>query len=122
VGTELSISVVDDDESFRLAIVGSLRSFGYAAEGYASAEDFIAANGAGSSNCLITDIHMPGISGIDLVKMLQAQGAALPIIVITGRPEPGLETKVAALGAVGLLKKPFETEALIHCLEKALNI
>jgi FixJ family two-component response regulator len=122
VAAEHSISVVDDDESFRLAIVGSLRSLGYAAEGFASAEEFIAANGAGSSDCLITDLHMRGMSGIDLIRELQARGSALPAIMITGRPEPGLETKATALGAICLLRKPFETDALIQCLEKALKI
>lgn len=122
MSTELSISVVDDDDSFRLAIVGSLRSLGYAAQGYASGEEFIAAIGAGSCDCVITDLHMRGMSGLDLIRQLQAQGSFIPVIMITGRPEPGLETKAIALGAVCLLRKPFETDALIHCLEKALKI
>jgi FixJ family two-component response regulator len=121
VSTEPSISVVDDDDSFRLAIVGSLRSLGYAVQGFASAEEFIAANGAGSSDCVITDLHMPGMSGLDLMRQLHAQGAAVPTIVITGRPEQGLEAKAAAVGAVCLLRKPFETDALIQCLERALK-
>lgn len=121
MATELSISVVDDDESFRLAIVGSLRSLGYAAQGFVSAEQFIAASGAASSDCVITDLHMRGMSGIDLIRYLQAQDPTLPVIMITGRPEPGLEPKAAALGAICLLRKPFETEALIHCLEKAFS-
>lgn len=121
MAAEHSISVVDDDESFRLAIVGSLRSLGYAARGFASAEEFIAAKGAGSSDCLITDLHMRGMSGIDLIRELQAQGSTLPAIMITGRPEPGLETKAMALGATCLLRKPFETDALIECLEKVLK-
>jgi FixJ family two-component response regulator len=122
VSTELSISVVDDDDSFRFAIVGSLRSLGYAAQGFASGEEFIAANGARPCDCLITDIHMRGMSGIDLVKRLHAQGSIVPTIMITGRPEPGLEAKAAALGTVCLLRKPFEADALIDCVEKALNI
>ena len=121
MAAEHSISVVDDDESFRLAIVGSLRSLGYAARGFSSAEEFIAAKGAGLSDCLITDLHMRGMSGIDLIRELQAQGSTLPAIMITGRPEPGLETKAMALGATCLLRKPFETDALIQCLEKALK-
>jgi FixJ family two-component response regulator len=122
VSTELSISVIDDDESFRLAIVGSLRSLGYAAQGFASVEEFITANGAGSCDCVITDLHMPGMSGLDLIRQLQAQGSTVPAIMITGRPEPGLEAKAAAVGAVCLLRKPFETDDLIHCLEKAFKI
>ena len=122
MSTELSISVIDDDESFRLAIVGSLRSLGYIARGFASVEEFIAANGAGSCDCVITDLHMPGMSGLDLIRQLQAQGSPVPAIMITGRPEPGLEAKATAVGAVCLLRKPFETDALIHSLEKALKV
>jgi FixJ family two-component response regulator len=122
VATELSISIVDDDDSFRLAIVGSLRSLGYAARGFTSGEEFIAANGAGSCDCIITDFHMGGMNGLDLMRQLQAQRSGVPVIMITGRPEPGLETKAAALGAVCVLRKPFETDALLHCLKKALRI
>ena len=122
MATELSISVVDDDDLFRLAVVGSLRSLGYVAQGFASGEEFIAANGAGSSDCVITDLHMRGMSGIDLIRHLHAQASTVPAIMVTGRAEPGLETKVAALGAICLLRKPFETDALIYCLEKALKI
>jgi FixJ family two-component response regulator len=122
VSTELSISVVDDDESFRLAIIGSLRSLGYAAHGFSSGEGFFAAYGTQSTDCVITDLHMPDMSGLDLVKQLQARGSRVPVIMITGRPEPGLEAKATAAGAICLLRKPFETDALIHCLEKALKI
>jgi FixJ family two-component response regulator len=122
VSTEFSISVVDDDDSFRLAIIGSLRSFGYAARGFSSGEEFFAAHGPQSSNCVITDLHMPGMSGLDLIRQLQAQGSPVPTIMITGRPEAGLEAKATAVGALCLLRKPFETDALIQCLEKALKI
>ena len=122
MSTKLSISVVDDDESFRVAIVESLRSMGYAARGFTSGEEFIAANAAAVTGCVITDFHMRGMSGLDLIRHLQAQGSNVPAIVITGRSEPGLEIKAAALGAVCLLRKPFEADALIHCLEKALKI
>lgn len=119
---EPAIFVVDDDNSFRLAVVGSLRSLGYAAQGFASGEEFIAANGAASCDCVITDLHMRGMSGLDLIRELQARGSTVPAIVITGRPELGLETKATALGAVCLLRKPFETDTLIQCLEKALQV
>jgi FixJ family two-component response regulator len=122
VSTEFSISVVDDDDSFRLAIIGSLRSFGYAAQGFSSGEEFFAAQAAQLSNCVITDLHMPGMSGLDLIRQLQTRGSPVPAIMITGRPEPGLEAKATAAGALCLLRKPFETDALIQCLEKALKI
>ena len=119
--TEFLISVIDDDESFRLALVGALRSLGYRTQGFASAEEFIAGGGEGSSDCIITDVHMPGMSGLDLIRQLAARGSTLPVILITGRSEPGLEIKAAANGAVCLLRKPFEMDALADCLERALN-
>jgi FixJ family two-component response regulator len=65
---------------------------------------------------------MPGMSGLDLMRQLTAQASILPIILVTGRPEPGLEVKATADGALCVLRKPFETDALVGCLEKALNI
>lgn len=73
----------------------------------------------GSCDCVITDIHMPGISGFDLKRLLVARGSATPVIMVTARAEPGLEVKAAASGAVCLLRKPFETDALIACLDRA---
>lgn len=113
------ISVIDDDESFRLALVESLSSLGYRARGFASAEEFIAEDLEGSCDCVITDIHMPGISGFDLKRLLAARGSTVPVIMITARGEQGLEAKAAASGVVCLLRKPFETDALIDCLERA---
>jgi FixJ family two-component response regulator len=110
--------VIDDDASFRLALVESLCSLGYRARGFASAEEFIAGNREGSCDCIITDIQMPGISGFDLKRLLAARGSTVPVIMITARAEQGLEVKAAASGAVCLFRKPFETDALIDCLER----
>ena len=119
---ELLIAVIDDDESFRMALVESLSSLGYDARGFASAEDFIAVDDEGSCDCVITDIHMPGMSGFELKRLLVARGSARPVIMVTARAEPGLEAKAAASGAVCLLRKPFETDALIDCLARAANV
>jgi FixJ family two-component response regulator len=113
------VSVIDDDESFRLALVASLSSLGYRIRGFASADEFIAEDRAGCYDCIITDIHMPGIGGFDLKRLLAARGSTVPVIMITARGEQGLESKAAASGAVCLLRKPFETDALIDCLERA---
>ena len=118
---ELSIAVIDDDESFRVALIESLQSLGYDASGFVSAEQFVAGGGEGSSDCVITDIQMPGMSGFDLKKLLDARGSAIPVIMITARAGMDLEVKAAASGALCLLRKPFETDALIDCLERAAN-
>jgi FixJ family two-component response regulator len=122
VSREFIISVIDDDESFRAALVGLLRSLGYEAQGFTSAVEFINSGAEGSCDCIITDFCMPKMSGLELIKQLTARGSAVPVIMVTGRPEPGLEAKAAAGGAVCLLMKPFEDEALIGYLERALKI
>jgi FixJ family two-component response regulator len=116
------IAVIDDDDSFRMALAESLYSLGYGARGFASAEEFIAGDGEGSCDCVVTDIHMPGMSGLDLKRLLVSRGSKLPVIMITARAEPGLEAKATSSGAVCLLRKPFESSALIGCLERALKI
>jgi FixJ family two-component response regulator len=118
VSTKLSISVVDDDESFRLALVELLTSMGYGARGFGSAEDFIAKGGEESCDCVITDIQMPGRSGFELKRLLASRGSTVPVIMITGRDDPGLEAEASATGAIRLLRKPFEADILIDCLEK----
>jgi len=122
VSREPLIAVIDDDEPFRTALVEALRSLGYRARGFASGEEFFAASGESSCDCVITDIHMPGMSGLDLQRLLMARDRRVPVIMITARGEPGLEAKAAASGAVCLLRKPFGADALIGCLEKALEV
>jgi FixJ family two-component response regulator len=115
------ISIVDDDDSMRTSLMDLVRALGYDARGFASAEDFLAHGDAESFACMITDIQMPGMSGIDLKEHLTAQQCSLPVIMITARLEPGLEEKAFASGAMCFLKKPIESEILLGCLERALN-
>jgi FixJ family two-component response regulator len=118
---ELLVAVIDDDEPFRTALVDSLISLGYGARDFASAEEFIAQGGETACDCAITDIHMPGMSGFDLKRLLVARDSKLPVIMITARAEPGLEARAKAASAVCLLRKPFESGDLVGCLEKALG-
>lgn len=119
---ELFVAVIDDDESFRTALFESLYSLGYGAQGFASAEDFLAANMESSCACIITDIHMPGMNGFDLKRVLTARDSKIPVIMITARTEPALEAQALASGAVCLLRKPFESKALITCLERVITV
>jgi FixJ family two-component response regulator len=121
VSKNLAIAVIDDDESFRVALVESLSSLGYETSGYASAEDFLRQIAEGSFDCVITDIQMPGMSGLELTKRLAAEGSTTPIVSITARSDPTLEAKVAAAGAMCLLRKPFEINDLIKCIEQAVK-
>lgn len=114
------VAVIDDDESLRLALVGLLRSEGYDARGFSSAEEFLDADPSSDTSCIVTDIQMPGMSGIDLKLELNARQSPLPVIMITARSEPELEAQARASGAACYLKKPFDATELIGCIQKAL--
>ena len=118
---ERTISIVEDDDSLRLALVGLMKCVGYSANGYESAEQFLENGAAAASDCVITDINMRGLSGIELTERLRAEGHRMPVIVITARSDPGIEQKVLASGATCFLRKPFEMDELIACLEDALS-
>jgi FixJ family two-component response regulator len=115
------IAVIDDNDSFRMALAESLCSLGYDTRAFASADEFVVKGGKGSFDCVVTDIHMPGMSGLDLKDLLVTRGLNVPVIMITARAESDLEIKAAATGAFCLLRKPFETDALIDCLKRALE-
>lgn len=114
------ISIIDDDESVREATRGLIRSLGYVAATFASAEEFLNSSSLHETTCLITDVHMPGISGIELQRRLIAKGHRLPIIFITAFPEAKVRAQALAAGALGFLSKPFNDETLITCLDQAL--
>jgi len=114
------ISIVDDDASMRDALVSLVRALGYDARGFASGEDFLAYDDLGRFSCTITDIQMPGMSGFELKRRLDER-YGMPVIMITARSDPGLKEKAISVGAACFLRKPFETEVLIDCLERALR-
>lgn len=114
------ISIIDDDESLRLALVGLVRSFGYEGRGYTSAETFLDSGDAARCACLVTDVHMPGLSGPELLVRLRAEGRRIPAIMITARVVPGLEDRALAAGALRLLPKPFDAHLLMQCIEQVL--
>ena len=116
-----SISIIDDDGSMLSAIVALVRSAGYEAHGFASAEEFLGSGAFQSFACIITDIQMPGMSGIELKQHLAATNCPVPVIMITARHEAGLEERAMASGAACFLRKPFDAGALIGCLERALR-
>jgi FixJ family two-component response regulator len=115
------ISIIDDDESFREATRGLVRSLGYQAAAFQSADDFLESEGADATSCVITDIQMPGLSGLDLQDRLRGEGRSTPVIFITAYPQERAKTRAMKAGAIGFLGKPFDDEALIACLDKALT-
>lgn len=115
------ISIIDDDESVREATARLIRSLGYSSAMFASAEDYLCSDIAGQSNCVITDLHMPGMSGADLQDRLIADGRRTPIIFITAYFEEKVRARVLRAGAFGFLSKPFDESALIECVDRALK-
>lgn len=115
------ISIIDDDPSVRKATDGLVRSLGYRSLTFASAEDFLESDHIDDTSCVITDVQMPGLSGVELQSVLIARGARLPIIFITAFPEDRVRRSVLEAGAIGFLSKPFEEAVLIEHLQAALG-
>ncbi len=121
MAAEDMISIVDDDTSMRDMLVSLVRSLGYQARGFASAEEFLASDDIERFTCTITDIHMPRMSGFELKARLDARDGSPPVIMITARTDPGLEERAISCGAIGFFRKPFQVELLVSCIEKALR-
>ncbi len=113
------IAIVDDDDAVREATAGFVRSLGYSASTFASADEFLESEQVGNTSCLITDVRMPGMSGFDLQDRLIARGHSIPIIFITGHPDDSVRKRAMKAGAIGFLAKPVDTEHLIRTLDKA---
>ena len=114
------IAIVDDDESFRHATISFIRSLGYSAAAFPSADAFLNSNVVENADCLITDVQMPGMSGIELQSHLVAQGHRVPVIFVTAFPQTEARGHALRAGAIGFLGKPFGDQNLISCLNKAL--
>ena len=114
------ISIVDDDKPVREATRGFIMSLGYAAEAFPSAEAFLKSDRVHDSACLLTDLQMPGVNGLELQRRLTEQGYSLPIIFITAFPGAKVRAEALAAGALGFLVKPFNGEELVACLDAAL--
>ena len=115
------ISIVDDDESVREATDALVRSLGYAAATFASAEEFLDSDRVHAASCVIADVQMPGLSGIDLQHRLLAQGVQVPIIFVTAFPDERTRKRALDAGAIDFLSKPWSDEQLISCLDMALG-
>jgi two-component system, LuxR family, response regulator FixJ len=120
VGYEPTVFVVDDDESSRKSVCALVRSLGLRAEAYCSAEEFLAGDVSGRPGCLVTDIRMGGMSGLDLQDRLAERGIRLPVIVLTAYPKTRSTVRAMKAGALTLLEKPYDEEELWDAIRKAL--
>jgi FixJ family two-component response regulator len=115
------VSIVDDDESVREATKGLVRSLGYDAAAFASAEEFLSSDRLNDTVCVVTDVQMPGLSGIELQSRLAAEGHRIPIIFITASPEERVRRRAKEAGAFGFFSKPFDKDLFIGCLSRAVS-
>ena len=114
------LSVVDDDESVRESLPDLLREFGFAARAFASAQDFLSSDCLDETRCLILDVAMPGMTGLDLQLELKRRGKEIPIIFITGQKDEDIQKRAFKQGAVKFLYKPFSDGALLDAVNAAL--
>jgi len=115
------VSIIDDDESVRTATQCLVRSLGLKTRTFASAEEFLLSPYVTETSCVIADVQMAKMSGLELQSRLRACGNDLPMIFITAFPDERLKVRALEDGAVGFLSKPFDGQVLIDCLSKALT-
>ena len=114
------VYIVDDDEAVRDSVRLLLESSGFVARGFASAGLFLQVE-RGDMGCLLLDLHMPGISGIELLRLLRSRGMTRPVFVISGRRDPVQDAEALAAGASALLSKPFDDQQLLDLVAQALS-
>ena len=120
-GNTRIIAIVDDDESLRLALKGMMKSVGLPAQAFASAEEFLNSGLVHQTACLIADIRMPGMSGLDLQAKLSAERCRIPTIFITAHGDAKMRLQALRAGAVEFLAKPFDDEVLLENVRAALE-
>jgi FixJ family two-component response regulator len=114
------ISIVDDDEAFSEAMTSLMKSLGFEVEAFSSAEAFLASPRLGNTSCLIADVHMPGMTGIELQRHLVASGRTIPVILITAYPDDNVRARALAAGVICYLSKTFDDDALLGFVRTAL--
>ncbi len=116
------VVVIDDDESLRESLPDLLREFGFAAHAFSSAEEFLSSDSNGQTKCLILDVAMPGMTGLDLQQELRRRGQEIPIIFVTAHKDDTVRARALEQGAVEFLFKPFSDTALLEALNKAIRM
>ncbi|MBN2216944.1 MAG: response regulator transcription factor [Pirellulales bacterium] len=114
--------VVDDDPAVVEALASLIGIMGYDVNSFTSAEEFLQAYRPGSPECLILDVRLPGMSGLELQRELRRRGSRLPIVFITGHADQSAAVEAMEQGAVEFLEKPFQTRVLLECVEKAVAL
>jgi FixJ family two-component response regulator len=118
---EKMVAVIEDDESYRVAVQRLLKSAGFSAQSFACAEDFLSSGQQHETGCLIADIRMPGMSGLDLQSKLNSDHCTIPTIFITAHGDEKMRLQAMRAGAVKFLTKPFDGETLLEAVRVALE-
>jgi len=118
---EAVIAIVDDDFSAREGLSSLIRSTGFEVETFASAQEFLARHGAEAPSCLVLDLQLPGLSGLDLQKRMAAAGLEIPIVFLTGHGNIPASVQAMKAGAVEFLTKPFDEQALLRAIQEAVE-
>jgi FixJ family two-component response regulator len=116
------ITIVDDDESVRDATASLIRAAGFAPKAFPTADDFLNSGEVRGTDFLIADVHMPGMSGLELYGTLRQAGTSIPTILITAYPDDKVRQRALEAGVVSYLTKPFNASDLIECIETALQL
>jgi FixJ family two-component response regulator len=116
------VYIVDDDEAMRDSLVWLLESQGFAVTAYSSAEDFLAACRDGMAGCIVLDVRMPGMSGLELYEKLNARHCTLPVIFITGHGDVPMAVSALKKGAVDFIEKPFGDKDMLRLIEQCLEL
>jgi FixJ family two-component response regulator len=117
----MMISIVDDNESVREAMTGLMRSVGFSAQAFQSAEGFLRSSRLDRTACLVTDMQMPGMTGLELHRRLVASGKPIPTILITAYPDESVRARAQEAGVICYLTKPFNEDDLLSCIRQALE-
>jgi len=115
------VSVVDDDASLRRSVRNLLTSVGFRVQAFASAEEFLDSPQRANTGCLVLDLRMPGMNGLELLKHLGATGSRIPVVILTAHGDDEARQRALQAGAVAFLGKPFRSDALLDAVRTALN-
>lgn len=114
------IAIVDDDAGIRAGLSSLARSAGFAVRLFATAEEFLSDEEGPSADCVVTDVQMPGMSGLELQDLLRKGSPQVPVVVMTAFPTAAIRERALAAGATCFLSKPFDAEAILACLRRAI--
>ena len=120
-GSRLRIAVIDDDEAVRKALKRLLCAANLDADTFASGREFLDSLATGRPDCVVLDVHMPGMNGLDVQQHLTQEGLRMPVVVITGHDEPQTRTLCLSAGAAAYLSKPLDDEALLGAIHRAVG-